>query len=152
MLRKKRLILFLFLIWVCRPPAYADTSGLETYVSGFDLRTQKEMKMDSPTLVHGIREGKILLVDIRFRQEVKAGPLPFGVAIPLNELPKRLAELPKNQLIVTACPVKDRAIIAMVYLKTKGFNVKYLNDGLIGLSRYLRQNPARHLHLPHRDD
>lgn len=140
MVRKKHLIPFLFLIWVCCLPAHAHASGLEAYVSGFDLRIQKEMKMDSPTLVHGVREGKILLLDIRFRQEVEAGPLPFGAAIPLNELPQRLAELPKNQLIVTACPVKDRAIIAMVYLKTKGFDVKYLNDGLIGLSRTLRKN------------
>jgi len=43
----------------------------------------------------------------------------FGLKIPLNQLPHRLNELPKDKIIVTACPHKDRAIIAMVYLLTR---------------------------------
>ena len=39
--------------------------------------------------------------------------------VPLNELPERLGELPKDKIVVTACPHKDRAIIAMTYLRSK---------------------------------
>lgn len=62
----------------------------------------------------------------------------IGIAtgIPLNELQK-------NKIIVTACPHKDRAILAMAYLRTKGFRSKYLVDGLVGLSEYLRGDKAR---------
>ena len=63
--------------------------------------------------------------------------------IPLNELPNRLNELDKNKTIVTACPHKDRAIIAMTFLKTKGYDVMYLKDGLIGLAEYLRGDNAK---------
>lgn len=54
-----------------------------------------------------------------------------------------MGELKKDKIIVTACPLKDRAALAMVYLKTKGFNAKYLVDGLLGLAEYLRGDKAR---------
>jgi rhodanese-related sulfurtransferase len=67
----------------------------------------------------------------------------FGSNIPLNELPKRLNELDQSKVIVTACPHKDRDTIAMVYLKTKGYNARYLEDGLVGLAETLRGDTAR---------
>ena len=63
--------------------------------------------------------------------------------IPLNELPGRLKELDTSKVIVTACPHKDRATIAMVYLRSKGIEAKYLTDGLIGLAENLRGDAAR---------
>lgn len=67
----------------------------------------------------------------------------FGLFIPLNELPKRLAELPKDKIIVTACPHKDRSSIAMAYLRSRGYNARYLTDGLTGLAESLRGDTAR---------
>ncbi|MCX5812527.1 MAG: hypothetical protein NT178_08285 [Proteobacteria bacterium] len=69
----------------------------------------------------------------------------FIVNIPLNELPKRLNKLDKNKIIVTACPHKDRAINALVFLKTKRFKTKYLEDGLLGFLEYLRGENAKEL-------
>ena len=100
----------------------------------------------------GIREivdllinGKAQLVDIRFKEEFAAWQVGPSNNIPLNELPKRLSELDKNKIIVTACPHKDRAIIAMIFLKTKGYKTMYLKDGLIGLAEYLRGDNAHHI-------
>jgi rhodanese-related sulfurtransferase len=67
--------------------------------------------------------------------------------IPLNELPGRLDELPKDKIIVTACPHKDRAIIAMTYLRSKGIKARYLTDGLIGLAENLRGDSAMYFLL-----
>ena len=68
----------------------------------------------------------------------------MGVAksIPLPELPQRLNEIDKSKIIVTACPHKDRAIIALTYLKTRGYEAKFLEDGLTGLAEYLRGDRA----------
>ncbi len=63
--------------------------------------------------------------------------------IPLSELPARLKELPKDKIIVTACPHKDRAAIAMTYLRSKGIPARYLTDGLIGLFESLRGDKAQ---------
>ena len=67
----------------------------------------------------------------------------FGLHIPLNELPQRYKELPKDKIIVAACPHKDRSALAMAYLRTKGYNARYLTDGLIGLAESLRGDEAK---------
>lgn len=83
-----------------------------------------------------------VLVDIRFKEEQQTWGPYFGLKIPLSELPSRLNELPKDKIIVTACPHKDRAIIAMSYLRSKGIPARYLSDGLIGLAENLRGDAA----------
>ncbi|MDZ7582970.1 MAG: rhodanese-like domain-containing protein [Deltaproteobacteria bacterium] len=123
--------------------AYAEEVSLETYLSGFDYQARKDMKIDSEALVKGLMEGKVQLIDIRFKEEYESWRMGFAVNIPLNELPGRLDELDKNKIIVTACPHKDRAGLAMAYLRTKGFRSKYLVDGLVGLAEYLRGDKAR---------
>jgi rhodanese-related sulfurtransferase len=123
--------------------AYSEENNLEQYVASFSYQERKDMKIDSRELVRLIKEKKVQFIDIRFKEEFEAWRMGFAVNIPLNELPKRLNELDKNNLIVTACPHKDRATIAMVYLKTKGFKAKYLEDGLVGLAEYLRGDKAR---------
>jgi len=91
-----------------------------------------------------------LMRQTRLRFNTGAGLIhKFDVArlcdrlIPLNELPKRLKELDRTKLIVTACPHKDRSALAMAYLKTQGFDVKYLEDGLLGLAELLRGEKAK---------
>ncbi|MDZ7832033.1 MAG: rhodanese-like domain-containing protein [Desulfobacterales bacterium] len=123
--------------------AHADEITLEKYLSGFDYKARKEMKIDSAELTRGLEEGRIQLIDIRFTEEVSAWATGFATAIPLDELPGRLDELQKDKIIVTACPHKDRAILAMAYLRTRGYRAKYLVDGLIGLAEHLRGDRAR---------
>jgi rhodanese-related sulfurtransferase len=122
-----------------------EEMSLEAYLSRFDYEERAEMKVESKGLIPLLVSGKAVLVDIRFPEEVAAWRTGFALAIPLNELPKRLQELPKDKIIVTACPHKDRAIIAMTFLKTKGFEAKYLSDGLVSLAEYVRGDRARDL-------
>jgi rhodanese-related sulfurtransferase len=86
--------------------------------------------------------GKAQLIDIRFHEEYAAWQVGPSINIPLNELPKRLDEIDNSKIVVTACPHKDRSIIAMVYLRSKGIKAKYLTDGLIGLAENLRGDNA----------
>jgi rhodanese-related sulfurtransferase len=101
------------------------------------------MKIDSKELISLLTRGEALLVDVRFSEEVAAWHTSFSVNIPLNELPRRLHELPKNVTIVAACPHKDRSAIAMAYLRSKGYDAKYLTDGLLGLAEQLRGERAK---------
>jgi rhodanese-related sulfurtransferase len=66
------------------------------------------LKIDSKKLIALLAEKKAVLFDIRFQEETKGWKMGFGLFTPLNELPKRLAELPKDRIIVSACPHKDR--------------------------------------------
>lgn len=121
----------------------AQESNLENYLLNFDYAARKEMRVSSAQLAEMIKEGNVQLVDIRFEEEFQSWNMPFATNIPLPELPKNLHKISKDKLIVTACPHNDRAIIAMIYLKTKGYNVKYLSDGLLELANHLRGDNAK---------
>lgn len=125
------------------PLAAAEESAFDSFLTKFNYETRSDMKIDSKKLITLLADKKAVLVDIRFKEETQAWRMGFGLYIPLNELPRRLAELPKDKIIVTACPHKDRSSIAMAYLRTKGYNARYLTDGLIGLAENLRGDNAK---------
>lgn len=112
-MRKLIITVVVILLATWGTSAYAGEMSLETYLSGFDYQARKDMKIESEALVKGLTEGKIQLIDIRFKEEYEAWRMGFAVNIPLNELPGRLNELDRKKIIVTACPHKDRAGLAM---------------------------------------
>lgn len=122
---------------------YSDDKQLENYISTYSYEARKEMKMDSKGLIALLKQGKAQLIDIRFKEEYTAWKVAPSTNIPLNELPNRLSEIDKNKIVVTSCPHKDRAILAMVYLRSEGIKAKYLTDGLIGLAENLRGDNAK---------
>lgn len=126
-------------------PLHAAEPGLDNYLAGFNYAARKEMKIDSKTLIPLLKEGKAQLVDIRFKEENATWKVNPSISIPLNELPQRLDEIDRSKIVVTACPHKDRATIAMVYLRSKGIEAKYLTDGLTGLVENLRGDAAKDL-------
>lgn len=118
-------------------------SSYETYLNHFTYEERKAMKINSVKLSVMLEEGTAQLIDIRFKEEFEAWHMKNALNIPLNELPQRLDELDKHKLIVTACPHKDRAIIARTFLRLKGFQSRYLVDGLVGLAEYWRGDSAK---------
>ena len=140
-MKLRTISLFLFLVSTFNVNAEQQT--LENYLTNFDYDARIAMKAGTRELVDLLKQGKAQLIDIRFKEEYAAWQVGPSRNIPLNELPKRLNELDKDKIIVTACPHKDRAIIAMTYLQTKGYKTMYLKDGLIGLAEYLRGDNAK---------
>lgn len=140
---KKTVLFVLALTIVSTTSLYANDQGLENYISTFDYAARKEMKMDSKGLIKLLKEGKAQLIDIRFPEEYAAWKVGPSKSIPLNELPARLSEIDTSKIVVTACPHKDRATVAMVYLRSKGIKAKYLTDGLLGLAENLRGDNAK---------
>jgi len=138
----EKLFIVILFFALCMP-VYASDNQLETYIASFDYEARKDMKIDSKGLIRLLKEGKAQLIDIRFPEEYSAWKVGPSKSIPLNELPNRLGEIDKTKIVVTACPHKDRATIAMVYLRSKGIQAKYLTDGLIGLAENLRGNNAK---------
>ena len=92
-------------------------------------------------------KGDAELVDIRVPMETAVWQLNFGLKIPANELPQRLNELPKDKQIVVACPMTDRSNMARSYLVNQGYNVKYLQGGLLGLMDHLKGGRAKIINI-----
>ena len=71
--------------------------------------------------------GDVVVLDVREADEVAAGSIKGAVAIPLDELEDRLADLPKGKKIVAQCSTGARAEMAYNVLKEKGYDVGWLN-------------------------
>lgn len=77
------------------------------------------------------RKDRLVVLDVRPREEYAAGHLPGAVSIPLIELKERVKELPKSKKIVAYCrgPLCALAPDATRFLKSKGYKVKKLTEG-----------------------
>lgn len=137
---KQALCIFLFF-----SIAHTATSQdiLDNYLTNFTYEARKDMKVSSEELTQLLIDDKAILLDIRFEEEQKSWNMPYAMLMPLPTVPANYKSLDKSKIIVTACPHKDRAIIAMMYLKSKGYNVRYLTDGLLGLADYLKGDKAK---------
>ena len=118
-------------------------TSFDDYLREFDYQERKDMKIQLKEFFDLYAKDEAQLIDIRFNEEYEAWQLGFGDHIPLNELPDRLDEIDKNKTIVTMCPHYDRAEIARLFLKLKGFNARYLTDGMLGVVDHLRGDRAR---------
>ena len=72
------------------------------------------------------------VLDVRPTAEHQAGHLPGAVSIPIGELRRRLAELPRDREIVAYCrgPYCAFAHEAVELLREEGFAARRLEDGL----------------------
>lgn len=107
----------------------------------------KNMRVEIDEFIELYNEGKCELLDIRVTPEMKVWQVNFGLKIPAPELPDRLDELPKEKLIVVACPKSDRSNMVRIWLAEQGFEVKYLMGGLLGLMDRLKGGKAKDLKL-----
>jgi rhodanese-related sulfurtransferase len=73
------------------------------------------------------RPANVQILDVRSRDEGSAGMIKGALLIPEEELLDKLAELPKDKLIVVHCSTGVRAEMAYHKLKEKGYNVQFLN-------------------------
>lgn len=78
-----------------------------------------------------MREGGVTLLDVRPQDEFTSGHLPGAINIPIEELERRLAELPAGGEIVAYCrgPYCALSFDAVTVLQGKGFAVRRLDSG-----------------------
>ena len=82
-------------------------------------------------LMSAMRDGGVTLLDVRPDEEFALGHLPGAVNIPLDELEKRLSELPKDTEIIAYCRGAYCVLSfeAVAALRSKGFRIRRLQDG-----------------------
>ena len=87
---------------------------------------------DRESLMKAARKGEVVVLDVRPAEEYLNAHLPFARSIPLDELRKRLAELPKDRAIVAYCrgPYCLMAVDAVALLKKEGYSAIHLRDGV----------------------
>ncbi|MBD2222592.1 metalloregulator ArsR/SmtB family transcription factor [Calothrix sp. FACHB-1219] len=76
--------------------------------------------------------GEVLVLDVRPEDEYEVAHLPHARSLPVDELKKRIAELPKDVPVVAYCrgPFCLMAKDAVELLRKKGYQAFHLTDGV----------------------
>jgi rhodanese-related sulfurtransferase len=82
-------------------------------------------------LLRRVRAGRAVVIDVRPREEYRAGHIPGALSIPLEELETRLGELPARKEVVAYCrgPYCVMAYEAVARLRARGRRARRLTDG-----------------------
>ncbi len=79
---------------------------------------------------------KVYLLDVRTPAEFRQGRIPGAVLIPVNEVERRIGEIPRNRPVVVYCAVGSRSGFAAGFLSQKGYREVYnVTDGIVGWYR-----------------
>ena len=95
---------------------------------------QSKFKFESVTidqLIKKIESGRITILDARTEAEFNSGHIANAVSIPIDQLPKRLKELPKRNEIIAYCrgPFCVYADEAVAILTKAGYKATRLEEG-----------------------
>ena len=96
------------------------------------------------------RSNDLVLVDVRQPQEWRSGVVAGALLIPLDELPRRIAELPRGNTVAFLCRSGHRSTLAARQARRHGIDVASVKGGMTawhkaGLPTY---TPPRHASRP----
>lgn len=100
--------------------AYLKARGALEQVSGEEL-------------LRRVRRKEVFVLDVRPAEEFRAGHIPGARSMPICELKRRVAELPRKQQIVAYCrgPHCVMAIEAVEWMRRKGLRAVRMEHGVI---------------------
>ena len=98
-------------------------------------------KTNSPVPSHNVsidqaltdwQNKSVVILDVRTPGEYADGHIPNTILIPLDQLPERLNEVPKEKKVYVICRSGNRSSQAVNLLRSKGFtNVYNVTGGII---------------------
>jgi rhodanese-related sulfurtransferase len=79
-----------------------------------------------------IRKGDVTVIDVRPEQEFRSGHIAGAVSLPVAQLKRRLAELPKKREVVAYCrgPYCVYSVEAVAILRKHGYRARRAGEGL----------------------
>lgn len=120
------------LVAALRSAAETNIAEVDRLIQAYYSAKDSLEPVTRPELWRRVKEGDVVVLDVRASEEFIAGHIPSAVNIPIAELQRRLAELPRENLIVAYCrgPYCLYSFEAVELLRKEGFNVKRLEEGL----------------------
>lgn len=83
------------------------------------------MHIEPRMLASWLREGPLLLLDVREDWEITVSAFPDALHVPMREIPARVDELPVDRPIVCICHHGARSAQVAMFLQHRGFEQVY---------------------------
>jgi rhodanese-related sulfurtransferase/DNA-binding transcriptional ArsR family regulator len=79
-----------------------------------------------------MKDGSVVVVDVRPEEEFRAGHIPGALSIPVPELKHRMREIPKNREVIAYCRGQYcvYSLDAVTVLRRNGYKARRAADGL----------------------
>lgn len=120
-------------LWVAmRTEAEERLVELQVALAGIVSHGDALQGIDRATMLQKAKSGEILMLDVRPQAEYDSAHLPHARSLPVDELLKRLAELPQGTPVVAYCrgPFCLMAKDAVDLLRQHGYSAHHLTDGV----------------------
>jgi rhodanese-related sulfurtransferase len=120
-------------LWVnLREVAEEHLLELRLAIDQMVAQPDKLSKVDRKELLDQAKRGDVIVIDVRPEAEYEAAHLPFARSMPLEELEKRLSELPRRREIVAYCrgPFCMLSDEAIKLLNARGYKARKILDGV----------------------
>ena len=106
-------------------------SEVNEVVIGYFINRDSLEPVSRKELLRRSKDGLVTVLDVRPREEYEVGHIPGALNVPLDEIKKQLARLPKEQEIIAYCRGEYcvLAFEAVAALRKKGFTARRLEEG-----------------------
>lgn len=95
-------------------------------------------ELEPATVARRLKEApnSVVLLDVREPYEREIASIEPSLHIPMNDVPQRLAEIPRDRQVVVYCHTGGRSMMVASYLMGEGFpSVANLSGGIDAWSR-----------------
>ena len=88
--------------------------------------------VDSSDLLERLRDGSVVVLDVRPEEEYRAGHIPGALSVPVDALEAALKTLPRDREVVAYCrgPYCVFSDEAVAFLRARGYRARRLRQGL----------------------
>lgn len=121
-------------LWLdIRAAAMQQLGEVNETLDAYRKRRKEFKRISVEELRAQLEQGQVVLLDVRPPSEYAAGHLPQAISIPLDELERRVSELPPRRRVVAYCrgPYCVLADEAAERLKRHGRRVVRLEEGVL---------------------
>ncbi len=125
--------------------AFFLQGGMKNWNGDLETKTV-EQKISALDLWKDILQKKVLLVDVRPKEEFTSFRIPGSLNIPLVDLfnSEIVTKLPRDKQIVTICPRGNMAMVGIFALSRNGISAKALTGGLSAWGQLITSDEIFH--------
>jgi rhodanese-related sulfurtransferase len=114
-----------------RQVAERNVAEVQRLLEGYFRERDSLEPIGREELLKRMRRGMITVIDVRPAEEFSAGHIAGAISIPLDQLKRRLREIPPHREVVAYCrgPYCLMAYDAVSELRRRGFKARRLREG-----------------------